>query len=451
MKAHPYDLEFFALVAALLCFPIGARCESAALHTSRQTFLADLSGAPSTVDFEGLGSGTLVPNSSDLGGIALSQPVAGESMLSVERFDQTSAGGVASLGLTGGDDAFLSGDQILLVMDRPTLAIGLYVIGSPGDVQAGDFQLVAKTHEVFNASTPDFVLPDGGEAYFLGIVVTDPDVDSAFTNAALNSLDSTGEGLYVFNIDDITLSLPGGDANLLVFKTGPGSAEPGTTITYSIVVANGGPEHAFEIELVDPAPPGFVFLYNANAVTGSFPASFTVLPDSSALVVDSTYQIPVNYTGPVVATNTITASSTSPDPVPGLEFASVTTIINPSGDRDADQLSNEQELMIGTNPELADTDGDGQPDGAETVADTDPIDDGSFLAVNAIRNTEGAIQIDWQGGVFATQVLESISDPQTPPGQWIGIFTNHPPTPIDTGATDTNGSQRTRAYRVRIP
>jgi hypothetical protein len=44
-------------------------------------------------------------------------------------------------------------------------------------------------------------LPDGGEAYFLGIIVTDPPL--GFFQARLESHDPTGSGLYVFNADDI--------------------------------------------------------------------------------------------------------------------------------------------------------------------------------------------------------------------------------------------------------
>lgn len=51
----------------------------------------------------------------------------------------------------------------------------------------------------------------------------------------------------------------------------------------------------------------------------------------------------------------------------------------PTGDLDRDGLTNEQEDELGTDPSLADTDGDGVGDGAEVEAETDPLDPGSFL------------------------------------------------------------------------
>lgn len=42
------------------------------------------------------------------------------------------------------------------------------------------------------------------------------------------------------------------------------------------------------------------------------------------------------------------------------------------GDNDGDGLSNQQELLLGTDPEVADTDNDGVPDGQEVAENTNP-------------------------------------------------------------------------------
>ena len=46
--------------------------------------------------------------------------------------------------------------------------------------------------------------------------------------------------------------------------------------------------------------------------------------------------------------------------------------IDPNADPDGDELTNAQEAAIGTDPHLADTDGDGAPDGVEFRAHSDP-------------------------------------------------------------------------------
>jgi hypothetical protein len=53
---------------------------------------------------------------------------------------------------------------------------------------------------------------------------------------------------------------------------------------------------------------------------------------------------------------------------------SVTAVLDPSGDEDGDGLTNQQEFQLGTNPNLADTDGDGIGDGVEVnTLGTSPI------------------------------------------------------------------------------
>jgi hypothetical protein len=77
-------------------------------------------------------------------------------------------------------------------------AVGLFVIGSPGDVIADDFELTAGTGSVLNAGTPEATLSDGGDVFFLGIIDT-----IGFTTATLASFDPQQQGFFSYTIDDI--------------------------------------------------------------------------------------------------------------------------------------------------------------------------------------------------------------------------------------------------------
>ena len=135
-----------------------------------------------------------------VGGITFTYSLDGGTldMIVSTGFDTTS--GVNYLGTDdGGDEVFLSGDTFTMSFGATINAIGLFVIGTPGDVLAGDFELTAGAGSVFNDGTPETTLGDGGEAFFLGIIDTD-----GFTTAMLESFDPQQVGLFEFTVDDIT-------------------------------------------------------------------------------------------------------------------------------------------------------------------------------------------------------------------------------------------------------
>lgn len=95
----------------------------------------------------------------------------------------------------------------------------------------------------------------------------------------------------------------------------------------------------------------------------------------------------------------------------------------------------------------ADPDGDGTDNRSEYLADTDPGDINSILAIDGIVCAPGGVQIFWQGGRLANQYLEYSEDLCS--GIWQAIFTNPPPTDTFNEAIDTNPATRQRFYRIR--
>jgi hypothetical protein len=176
-------------------------CAKVITYTDRGTFLTDLAQTTVELSWEHLSADTLIPHDERVRGITFSYLIVDEVMRTTDVFAQTTTEGKNSLGLTGPDASFLSGDGFTMTFDIPTSFVGLYLIGSPGDIREGDITLSFGGGEISNATKPNMVLPDGGQAYFLGIIVTGP--SSNFTEAVLQSHDPAGLGLYVFNIDDI--------------------------------------------------------------------------------------------------------------------------------------------------------------------------------------------------------------------------------------------------------
>jgi uncharacterized repeat protein (TIGR01451 family) len=113
-------------------------------------------------------------------------------------------------------------------------------------------------------------------------------------------------------------------ADLLVVKTGPAGATPGSTITYTLTISNNGPATATGITVTDPTPSGLSFVSNSGACSGAFPCSLGTLASGQSIAIVSTYTVSAP-SGSV--TNTAFVSGTSIDPNPNNDSSNVTTQI----------------------------------------------------------------------------------------------------------------------------
>jgi hypothetical protein len=159
------------------------------------------------LDFDGLAPGTLLPSGSTQGGVTFTYAIAGLTMKVVDTFSTTS--GANSLGLTGGDDAFLDGDTFDLAFSSPVRALGMFFITSDAAL-ASEILLATPVGTAGNSATPFAVLPDGGIAYFVGLVST-----GLFSTAQVD-VAADGESNFAFNVDDITTAVPEPNTGALV-------------------------------------------------------------------------------------------------------------------------------------------------------------------------------------------------------------------------------------------
>jgi hypothetical protein len=94
-----------------------------------------------------------------------------------------------------------------------------------------------------------------------------------------------------------------------------------------------------------------------------------------------------------------------------------------------------------------DPDGDGMLNADESTADTDPTDAASRLAMTGIAPNGNGLEVSWQGGEWAEQILQE-RDITAPSNTWTDIFTNPVPTAVQENHSLTN-SGTSRWYRVR--
>ncbi len=106
-----------------------------------------------------------------------------------------------------------------------------------------------------------------------------------------------------------------------------------------------------------------------------------------------------------------------------------------ANDPDNDGLSNDEEEILGTDPNLPDTDGDGDEDGSEVTAGTNPLSATSFFAVTDINIVGDEVTIAWPskaGNLYNIQYSSDLSN-------WITVDANYPAGNLES-STDWTGN-----------
>jgi hypothetical protein len=116
--------------------------------------------------------------------------------------------------------------------------------------------------------------------------------------------------------------------------------------------------------------------------------------------------------GPVIATNSVMALDlSSVIPETGNRFFRV--VAQPRNDIDLDGLTLREEIAYGTNPALADSDGDGFSDAEEVYMETDPMDPDSLLEIIdiTVRPEDGATEIRFNSAIGIRYLIEVAAGP----------------------------------------
>ena len=100
--------------------------------------------------------------------------------------------------------------------------------------------------------------------------------------------------------------------------------------------------------------------------------------------------------------------------------------------------------------ELIDVDGDFMVAWEEYIADTDPTDEDSVLALVAVSYDSGNVQIRWKGGMSARQYLQCRRDLESAVEAWQTLFTNDPPTTVSTNFTYSVSTNFWSFYRITV-
>jgi hypothetical protein len=258
-------------------------------------------------------------------------------------------------------------------------------------------------------------------------------------------------GLFASPVDELRAFLLTGafDTNYLPASTLPGAALQSAFQGSSAILA-----------LVHARPTATVALQvRSNSFTGSCTVlDTTVTPVTPVNLFDSQskpYQLSSSFNlvpGSQVLVSGFTDIASSQCPGPAIEVTSMTlTSVPPPGSIDNDTLPDWWELKffgnLGQGPN-DDPDVDAFTNSQEYTADTDPTDPNSCLRISGLQAGPGGVQIQWQGGIAATQYLQRAN--ALTPGAWSTIFTNVPPTQISNTYTDAPGANSMRYYRLQV-
>ncbi len=191
---RPFGFNRARSFSILLLLSIGRLAWAADAYTDQSSFSAAAPGGLSTLNFDSVAAGTLIPDGGSLAGISFGYSIGSEQLKVTGLYPAPS--GTNSLGSTDAD-ILQDGDNLDFSF-APTNAFGLLII-TRDPLQAADLNLTADgATAVLNPAAVQTTLSDGANVYFLGVVSS-----STFSSASLTTV---GGGFFFYNIDDLQTS-----------------------------------------------------------------------------------------------------------------------------------------------------------------------------------------------------------------------------------------------------
>jgi uncharacterized repeat protein (TIGR01451 family) len=128
-------------------------------------------------------------------------------------------------------------------------------------------------------------------------------------------------------------------ADLAVTKNGPTSVARGANITYNLSIANNGPAPSNNVTLTDTFPPNTTFVsvnqtsgpvFNCTNNATTLTCTIASLNAGASATFDLVLHVTSNATGTI--TNSVSATSSTPDPTPGNSTATSGAAVTSTGD-----------------------------------------------------------------------------------------------------------------------
>jgi uncharacterized repeat protein (TIGR01451 family) len=130
-------------------------------------------------------------------------------------------------------------------------------------------------------------------------------------------------------------------ADLSVLTSGPGSIDAGSNVTYTVVVTNSGPFDASTVSLTDTLPsnttfvsinqtvgPTFTCVTPAVGAAGTITCTIATFGSGASATFSIVLSATPLATGQI--SNTASVTATTPDPVPGNNSSTTSSVVNPA-------------------------------------------------------------------------------------------------------------------------
>jgi uncharacterized repeat protein (TIGR01451 family) len=239
-------------------------------------------------------------------------------------------------------------------------------------------------------------LPSGSSATFTMVVHLDsetPDGTDIVNTADIfaDTPDVNGDN----NSAQVTTTVGSTTADLSVTKSGPANKPADSDISYSITVANGGPDDAENVSLTDAVPENTTFV-SANQDSGpafsctdpspgtpTLTCSISSMSNGSSATFTVVVHVDSETPDGTVIVNEADVSAANPDTDDANNHGQATTTVGPTTGDLSVTKSGPAKAPAGTDISYSITVANGGPDDAENVTLTDPVPENTtFVSAN---------------------------------------------------------------------